>query len=175
MPPRLILTLPKWQWDVLQTTTTWKDAVVQDVINCLHTYGTKWEPFLAPTSVKLPNWDAATVHLFVKVLSGPKTQEKLELMNKILIDWQAVTQKKGLNSDCSWYQPTTQAQRLRFFFGSMAKRFLWQITLDDLSDEKMVCVFMEKLFAKRRTKYKSVGYGKPNKNQRLLHEDRKKV
>ena len=152
-----------------------RDAVIQDVINCLQTYGTKWEPLLVPTSVKLPNGDVATVPLFVKVLSGPKNQAKLELMNKLLIDWQAVTKKKGVNSECPWYQPTTQAQRLRTFFGCMAKRFLWQITLDDLSGEKMVCAFMEKLFAKRLTKYKSVGYGKPNQNRRLLHEDRKKV
>ena len=33
---------------------------------------------------------------------------------------------------------------------------------------------MEKLFAKRLTKYKNVGYGKPNKNRRLMHEDWKK-
>ena len=41
--------------------------------------------------------------------------------------------------------------------------------------EMVVDVFMENLFAKRLKKYKSVGYGKPNKNLRLLHEDRKKV
>ena len=152
-----------------------RDAVLQDVVNCLKTYGTKWEPLLVPTVVKLPNGDSATVPLFVKILSGPKNQAKLELMNKLLIDWQAVTKKKGANQVCPWYQPTTQAQRLRTFFGSMAKRFLWQITLDDLSGEKMVCAFMEKLFAKRLSKYKDVGYGKPNKNRRIMHGDRKKV
>ena len=81
-----------------------KDSVLQDCVLCLQTYGKKWQALLSPTSVKLPNGDSMHIPLFVKVLSGQKIQTKLELMNKMLIDWQAVTKKKGSNSDCPWYQ-----------------------------------------------------------------------
>ena len=52
-----------------------KDVVLKDCVNCLKTYGAKWESLLVPTKVKLPNGDFATVPLFVKVLSGKKNKQ----------------------------------------------------------------------------------------------------
>ena len=47
-----------------------KNDVLNDCVNCLKTYGGKWEPLLFPTKVKMPNGNVATVPLFVKVLAG---------------------------------------------------------------------------------------------------------
>ena len=153
-----------------------KSDVLNDCVNCLKTYGSKWETLLVPTKVKMPHGEAATVPLFVKVLAGEKSQAKLELTNKILIDWQVVTKKKGVSSKCPWYQPSTQAMRLRTFFGSMNKSFLWKMKLEeDFTGEKMVSAVLAALFAKRLKKYKETGYGEPNSNRRLLHGDREKV
>ena len=58
----------------------------------------------------------------LKFYQVKKKRAKLELLYKVLIDWQAVTKTIGLNSDCPWYQHTIKAQRLRTLFGFMAKK-----------------------------------------------------
>ena len=153
-----------------------KFDVLNDCVNCLKTYGGKWESFLVPTKVKLPNGEQTTVPLFVKVLAGKKNQARLELANKIIIDWQLVTKKKGDNPKLPWYQPSTQAQRLRVFFGSMNNTYFWEMKLEeDFKGDKMISAVCEVLFAQRLKKYGHVGYGEPNKNRRLDHGDREKV
>ena len=123
-----------------------KFDVLNDCVNCLKTYGAKWEPLLVSTKVKLPNGEITTVPLFVKVLAGKKNQARLELANKIIIDWQLVTKKKGDHPKLPWYQPSTQAQRLRTYFGSMNKIYLWQMKLEvDFTGDKMISAVAEVL------------------------------
>ena len=111
----------------------------------------------------------------MKVLAGEKTQPKLELANKILIDWQLVTKKKGVHKDCPWYQPGTQGMRLCTFIGNMGQDFFWKMKLDDFAGEKMLKAVYAALFAERLKKYADVGYGEMNSNRRLVHGDRIKV
>ena len=151
-----------------------KDVVLKDFVSCLKTNGGKWEPLLVPTKVKLPNGNVAAVPLFVKVLVGKKNQAKLA--NKIVIDWQVVTKKKGVHPKCPWYQPSTQCQRLRTFFGNMKNKFLWKIKLEkDFTGEKMISTVMGSLFTQRLKKYASVGYGEQKANRRFLYGNRQKV
>ena len=62
-------------------------------------------------------------------------------MNLALIDFMAATKKKGgskikkkaskvtKQGDFPWYQPSTQSQHLRVFFGTTQKMFGWEYGL----------------------------------------------
>ena len=89
-----------------------------------------------------------------------------------------MTKKKRVTGACSkfpWYQPVTQSQRIRAFFGLMNRKFLWQMTLDDFQGERMLGPFLEGLYDMRFKKYKSVGYAQPKKERRLTLSNRKKI
>ena len=49
------------------------------------------------------------------------------------------------------------------------------MTLDDFNGEKMLGPFLEGLYQMRYKKYKSVGYGQPQKEQRLTLSNQKKI
>ena len=89
-------------------------------------------------------------------VGGLKTPSKIMLLNKALIDWMAVCNKKKAAAKCHWYQPSTQNQRLRTLFGSCAKRFDWQIEVGDFDFKGRLKGFVETLYMKRYKEFADV-------------------
>ena len=57
---------------------------------------------------------------------------KIRLANKTMVDWMDICKKKSKNvGKCQWYQPSTQNQRLRTFFGSCTKHFDWRFEVNN--------------------------------------------
>ena len=92
-----------------------------------------------------------------------------------MIDWQLVTEKKGVHKDCLG---TNQELKECAFVRSLerwALIFFWKMNLDDFKGEKMMKAVCAALFSQRLKKYGDVGYGQENPNRRLAHPDRIKV
>ena len=125
--------------------TAAKHEVLNDFLTCLSLAPKeKWNKLLQTTTVLLPNGEAAAVPYIITNCSGFKTAAKLAIVNQALIDWNKLTKKKrvqGPNSKFPWYQPVTQNQRIRAFFGHVNKKYLWQMTTDDFEGERMLGTF----------------------------------
>ena len=135
--------------------TRQKDEVLNDFLNCLSIAPmNKWDRLLRSTMMLLPNGETSQVPFIVSLLSGYKTARKLATANQALIDWNMVTKKKRLpkGDKLPWYQPVTQSQRIRAFFGLMNKKYLWQMTLDDFEGEKMLGPYLEHIYESRYKK-----------------------
>ena len=92
---------------------------------------------------------------------------KLRLLNKMLIDWQALTKKtkitnnKESSSDdeltaapCPYYQPAVQNVNLRCFFALMKERYDWHYSFErDFSFTGGLVPFLKQLYAKRHLEY----------------------
>ena len=153
-----------------------REDVLLDCANCLRLYPNgQFANYLKPTEVTVPNGGRCMVPIFIPALAGDKTAHKIALANKIFIAHQARTKKKGRFLKMPWYQPCTQSQRLCTLFGVLKKKFMWQIELLDLSEERMLLPFLKKLYDKRYKKYRLLGYASPNKRRRLTLMDRKKI
>ena len=153
--------------------TRQKDKVLNDFLNCLSVAPrNKWDKLLRSTMMLLPNGETSQVPFIVSLLSGYKTARKLATANQALIDWNMVTKKKRLpkGDKIPWYQPVTQSQRIRAFFGLMNKKYLWQMTLDDFEGEKMLGPYLEHLYESRYKKYKAMGYGQAKKRKKTYVE-----
>ena len=102
-----------------QTYKTLKNTVIQDSVDCASMFKDKWTKFLEPVPFKLKNGETCMIPKIISVCSGTKTREKIELANQYLIDWQSKTRLNKKRSRNPYYQPGTQAQHLRTFFGTM--------------------------------------------------------
>ena len=65
------------------------------------------------------------------VVAGEITQEKLELTNAMLCDWQVdLTMKKkpkaGGTKTCPYYSPSSQNKMLRTFYAHMKREYDWR-------------------------------------------------
>ena len=105
-----------------------RNTIFNDFLQCLRERGTYKEMlemiidddhFFVPRVVKV-----------LRVREGEASREQIQLFNKMLIDWQALTrkkyfssQKKGLN--CPYYQPSVTNQHLRTFFAMTRDRYGW--------------------------------------------------
>ena len=72
-----------------------KCAVIDNFCACLATYGIKWQALLKNVPFKISNGTRTKVPLIFVVCSGPKTNTKIGIANKALIDWNLVTKKKS--------------------------------------------------------------------------------
>ena len=158
--------------------TRQKEEVLDDFLQCLSIAPkNQWNNLLRSTVMLLPNGETSQVPYIIVLCSGYKTAMKLAIACMALIHWNTVTKKKRLskNDKIPWYQPVTQSQRIRAFFGLMNKKYLWQMTLEDFEGEKMLGPFLENLYAVRYNKYKSMGYGQPKNQRRLTLNNRGKI
>ena len=176
------------------------DEVVDDFIACLSEYSNqKWSSFLSNIPHNGLQGETAGPKILVE-LGGKMHSQKLSLANKALIDWQAVTKKKSKgNCGFQWYQPASQNQRLRSFFGVVKKRFNWEMTQNDFNFDGGVTAFLKTLYSSRLTEFGRVrnihtfifqklyisnlkystnlilqqaGYGKRDSTKRIRQEDR---
>lgn len=70
-----------------------------------------------------------------KIISGKKTQDKLILCNKMVVDWQIRVKQKNkvAPGKCPWLQPGSQNTQIRTFFAFMKSEYNWPFTENDLS------------------------------------------
>jgi hypothetical protein len=89
---------------------------------------------------------------------GKENYGKRSLANLALIEWQGRTRMKNVKGDSKliWYQPSTQNQRLRTFFGTMCQRFDWQFTLNSFLFAGGLDGFLKALYSSRLQKYADV-------------------
>ena len=90
-----------------------------------------------------------------------KTPVKTQLVNLALIDFMAATKKKGgskikkkaskvtKQGDFPWYQPSTQSQYLRVFFGTAQKIFGWGYGSSGFNLSQGLIGFLGNLYKKR--------------------------
>ena len=155
-----------------------RDEVTDDFLSCLKSYpNKKWDKFLLLVDFMDSSGRTVQVPSILASLGGPVTNVKIAIANKALIDWQIATRKKKVTADAPfpWYQPVTQNQRLRTFFGLMAKEYEWQLNIDHFRHKYMVCAVLSQLYSKRRSRYVQFGYGEKNKKRRLCEVDVEKV
>ena len=58
--------------------------------------------------------------------------------------------------DCPWYQPSTQNQRLRTFFGTVQRVFNWQLQQSDFNFNSGLNGFIKELYATREKEFGKV-------------------
>ena len=133
------------------------DKVTNDFLSALaNVPGDKWSPALVPVQYKSVNGKKKAPKILVSI-GGKKTPAKVALANKALIDWMSTMRKKG-GGKCIWYQPSTQNQRLRTLLGSCAKRFGWEVKIEDFCFENGLKGFLDALYAKRYKEFGKVRY-----------------
>ena len=155
-----------------------RDEVTDDFLSCLKSYpNKKWDKFLLLVDFMDSSGRTVQVPSILASLGGPVTNVKIAIANKALIDWQIATRKKKVTADAPfpWYQPVTQNQRLRTFFGLMAKEYEWELNIDYFCRKYMVCAVLSQLYSKRRARFVQFGYGEKNKKRRLCEVDVEKV
>ena len=126
------------------------DDVIEDFMFCLSSYSNnKWTNFLSSVPFQGLQGESRAPAILV-VCGGHVTPSRLTFINKALIDWQAVTQKKSRGSGSfGWYQPSTQNQRLRIFLGNVKQRFDWRVQVTDLNFPGGLSPFLNRLYAER--------------------------
>ena len=145
-----------------------KCTVISDFCACLETYGNnKWKPMLKEVPFQITDGTIQDVPMILVVCSGEPNNTKVAVANKALIDWNLVTKKKVGKSGCEWYEPATQNQRIRTFFGETRKKYGWKLKQHDFNYRSMLNPVLERLYQKRRGQFKVVDYGIPNSNKRL--------
>ena len=107
------------------------------------------------------------VPLFFKVCLGEPDNTKVGIANKALIDWNIITKKKIGQKGCEWYEPATQNQRIRTFFGEVRKKYGWKLKQNDFNYRSMLNPMLEHIYRGRRSQYKMIDYGTPMPNRRL--------
>lgn len=103
-----------------------------------------WKDSLTLKPYELPSGKVQKFPLLFIELGGPVTKEKIQLANNSVIEWMRKCKKKVMkkNDKYQWYQPVTQNQHLRTFFGAMKNMFLWEMDLDDFNFEGSIAVFL---------------------------------
>lgn len=94
-----------------------------------------------------------------KEISGEKTREKLQLCNKMVVDWQLrMKHKKQIEKgECPWLQPSSQNTRIRIFFAFMKKEYSWPFTQNDLSGfNGCLKEILQQLYEGRKRKWVSM-------------------
>ena len=153
-----------------------KCKVLMDYLACLKTYGNnKWTKLLHKIPFQISDGTTIDVPLIIVVCSGPPTNTKKGIANQSLIDWNATTRKKTGNKFCEWYEPGTQNQRIRTFFGEVSKKYGWQMKLKDFNYHTLLMPFLARLYKKRRAEYKAVSYGIKNPNRKLTYKQMNKI
>ena len=70
-------------------------------------------------------------------LSGQITNDKINLLNGMLVDWQMRHKKcKVKDGECPWFQPGTQNLNIRAFLAHMAKNYNWNYTKRDFENSE---------------------------------------
>jgi hypothetical protein len=136
-------------------------TVMDDFISCLWTAPNgKWARLLSPVAnpFRLDSNSPTEIPAIFLMCSGEITLAKVKLANLALIEWQGRTQKKGENKEekFRWYQPGTQNQRMRTFFGTMKQRFDWRFNFDSFTFVGGVTSFVKALYAKRLSEFGNV-------------------
>lgn len=76
--------------------------------------------------------EADKVHRIFSILSGPKSDDKKFLMNKVLLSWMVTLKlKKPMKNGRDYYSASSQNQKLRAFFGAVKSRFNWEYDRKD--------------------------------------------
>ena len=142
------------------------NAVLDDYVNCLSCYKEdKWTELLRPVKFDGPSFTTAP-YILVEI-GGLKTPIKTQLANLSLIDWMAASQKKVVKAPKTkgkklklggipYYQPSSQNQRLRTFFGTVSRVFTWQYDLCDFNFNSGLTGFIKDLYAKREREFGKV-------------------
>ena len=151
------------------------NSVLDDFVNCLSSYkDKKWANLLEHIPFDGPGTYTSAPKILI-VLGGDKNGDKLQLANFSLIDWMAATKKKakkkktvakknknetdedGCDIDlCPWYQPSTQNQHLRTFFGTVQRVFGWQFQQSDFNFNSGLNGFIKDLYALREKEFGQV-------------------
>ena len=140
------------------------NQVLDDYVNCLLCYKNKWEKLLTLERFDGPGNYVRAPKILIAI-GGDKSNTKTQLANLSLIDWMAITKKKKANSDEGsklkmsrnpYYQPSTQNQRLRTFFGTVQRIFNWQYQLSDFDFNSGLTGFINKLYIKREKEFGKV-------------------
>ena len=151
------------------------NSVIDDYIQCLSSYkNNKWTHLLNYETFDGPGSFEQAPRILIAI-GGQKDNDKLQLANLSLIDWQAVTmkkkQQKSIKSDkddddanapdngddpCPWYQPSTQNVHLRTFFGTVQRIFGWQFQQSDFNFNAGLNGFIKDLYAAREKEYGKV-------------------
>ena len=117
----------------------------------------------------------ATIPLAFLAVAGPKTQEKKELANAMLVDWQIdlkMQKKPKEKKKCEYYAPSTQNANLRTFFAHMNKNHNWQWTLKDFSNfPGCLNSMIGEIYDQRLDTFADEGYGKRDENARFTEEE----
>ena len=149
--------------------------MLEDYVECLSSYkDKKWDHLLDYVPFDGPGTYDSVPRIFL-VLGGRQDNNKLQLANFSLIDWMAATKKKDkpkrkrsgkAKSDedesndndvkCPWYQPSTQNQHLRTFFGTVQRVFDWQFQQSDFNFNSGLNGFIKDLYALREAEFGKV-------------------
>lgn len=92
------------------------------------------------------------------VCSGPKTPDKVDLANKVVVTWQLDFKKKrpSADSECPYYSPASTNGQLRIFFAALKSQYGWEIGMEDLSNFKgSLTATLKDLYNEREVKYVS--------------------
>jgi hypothetical protein len=135
--------------------------VIDDFIQCLRDApNSKWIQMLSPVAnpFRLDRNSPNEIPALFLMCSGKENYGKRSLANLALIEWQGRTRMKNVKGDSKliWYQPSTQNQRLRTFFGTMCQRFDWQFTLNSFLYAGGLDGFLKALYSSRLQKYADV-------------------
>ena len=135
--------------------------VIDDFIECLHVApNSKWLQMLTHVAnpFRLDRNSPKEIPALFLMCSGKENYGKRKLANLALIEWQGRTRMKIAKDDSKliWYQPSTQNQRLRTFFGTMCQRFDWQFTLNSFTFVGGLDGFLKALYSLRLEKFSDV-------------------
>ena len=140
--------------------------ISDNYLNCLACYkNDKWTDLLVEVDFDGP--DHTSAPLILLAIGGTKSSTKLQLANLSLIDWMAATKKKNMKplkqnnnklkqGGVPYYQPSTQNQRLRTFFGTVTRIFDWQYDLVDFNFNRGLNEFLKDLYKKREQEFGKV-------------------
>ena len=152
--------------------------MIEDYVSCLKAYkNNKWNHLLEYVDFDGPGtYEKAPMILIA--IGGEKDNDKLQLANLSLIDWQAATRKKvnpqgkkrEKDDPCPWYQPSTQNVHLRTFFGTVQRVFGWQFQQSDFNFSAGLNGFIKDLYACRERTY-----GKVSSNLKLFQKSLNKI
>ena len=141
------------------------NQVLDNYVNCLACYKNKWANLLTLERFDGPGNIVKAPKILIAI-GGEKSNTKTQLANLSLIDWMAITKKKSMKprndggklkmSGTPYYQPSTQNQRLRTFFGTAQRVFNWQYQLSDFNFNSGLTGFIDKLYTKRKKEFRKV-------------------
>ena len=120
----------------------------------------KWNDLLTKRDFETPDGVISKYCEIYIMLAGEKTTQKIQIANRALVQYMKRTKReKTKKSDTYiWYQPTTQNQHLRCFFGAMHGLFGWSMTIDDFNFTGGVQAVLKALYNQRYKLYGKVSF-----------------